>query len=269
MNSIETQIPFSYYYLNISMPKNMTLEDEGLSEIFTGDYMYFTNYQIKVNNDQYCKYHDTKNFTNYDTYLFKWMIDRDYRISFYLDKLPAGFKLSIDHDVHYYSGIPIGTKRYENDNTFKYILYNHYTFYVYVNRANNRFSIVAFYIQPLSINHKDKNQLVCAKNPDDYKKNFFDHEKVLLYELDNNNDFISVPFTYDVLFTESTIPFSSRWDHYKHLENDKIHWFSLVNSGLIILIFSLVVLYIFTRSLKRDIEVYNTVHIFLKIACYK
>ena len=50
MNSIETQIPFSYYYLNISMPENLIELDEGLSEIFTGDRTYLTNYEVIDNN---------------------------------------------------------------------------------------------------------------------------------------------------------------------------------------------------------------------------
>jgi transmembrane 9 superfamily protein 2/4 len=260
MNSVETQIPFSYYYLNISFPKNLTKEEEDLSELFTGDYNYKTNYEVHINEDEYCKYLDTKKFTQYDTYLFRWMIDRDYRINFYLDKLPAGFNNILHSDVHYYSGIPIGNKTLNSDGSWSYKLYNHYTFTVHVNKNNNKYSVVSFYALPLSINHKSKNDTKCARDKDSYNKNFRDHESQLLYENGNeNNSPYDIVFTYDVIFRESKIPFSSRWDHYMHLDNDQIHWFSLLNSGLIILIFSIIVLYIFTRALKRDIEIYNTV----------
>lgn len=54
MNSIETQIPFTYYYLNISTPEPLVQTDDSLGELFTGDYTYFTNYEVKPYNlDKY------------------------------------------------------------------------------------------------------------------------------------------------------------------------------------------------------------------------
>jgi transmembrane 9 superfamily protein 2/4 len=259
MNSVETQIPFSYYYLNISHPIDLKKEDEGLSEIFTGDYNYITNYQVNINKDEFCKHLDSKLFQQYDTYLFKWMIDRDYRVNFYLDKLPAGFNFTMDTDVHYYGGIPIGYKEFQKyDGSYKYVIYNHFTFNVHVNKNNNKYSVVSFYIYPLSINHPSKDDLKCAKDKNTFNDNVRNHEKQYLW--DNSTQSFTVQFTYDVVFREAKVPFSSRWDHYMHLDNDQIHWFSLINSGLIILIFSIIVLYIFTRALKRDIEIYNAVN---------
>jgi transmembrane 9 superfamily protein 2/4 len=210
---------------------------------------------------------DNKTFPSSEVSLFKWMIDRDYRINFYLDKLPAGLNFTITHDVHYYSGIPIGYKEYNIDGTFTYILYNHYTFNVHVNRNNNKYTVVGFHILPLSIRHNGKDDLKCAIDKDSYNANFRNHERQTLMEL-GKDESMSIDFTYDVVFRDSNIPFSSRWDHYLHLENDKIHWFSLINSGLIILIFSLIVIYIFCRALKKDIEIYNTV-VFNNIASYQ
>jgi hypothetical protein len=55
MNSIETQIPFTYYYLNISTPNPLTQTDDSLGELFTGDYTYFTNYEVELYNSDKCK----------------------------------------------------------------------------------------------------------------------------------------------------------------------------------------------------------------------
>ena len=41
-----------------------------------------------------------------------------------------------------------------------------------------------------------------------------------------------------------------------HLSSD-IHWFGLLNSNLIILIFTFVIIFIFCRAIKRDIDLYN------------
>jgi hypothetical protein len=54
MNSIETQIPFTYYYLNISKPNPLVQTDDSLGELFTGDYTYFTNYEVGLNNIDKC-----------------------------------------------------------------------------------------------------------------------------------------------------------------------------------------------------------------------
>jgi hypothetical protein len=66
-------------------------------------------------------------------------------------------------------------------------------------------------------------------------------------------------FTYDVHFELSQITMTSRWDHYLDLHEDNIHWYNLINYFIIILIISAVIVYIFLRSVKRDIDIYNTV----------
>ena len=67
-------------------------------------------------------------------------------------------------------------------------------------------------------------------------------------------------YTYDVVFYDSKIEWASRWDHYLHSnKSENIHWFSILNSNLIILIFSVLIAYIFCRVLKKDIDYINTV----------
>jgi len=95
--------------------------------------------------------------------------------------------------------------------------------------------------------------LKCSKDKENYNLNFYDVEKQLLRN--------KIIFTYDVVFELSNVSFSSRWDHYLHLDSDKIHWYNLINSSLIIIIISSVVVYIFMRAVRREIEVYNTVTI--------
>ena len=42
-------------------------------------------------------------------------------------------------------------------------------------------------------------------------------------------------FTYDVLFKPSDIKWASRWDTYLQMTDDQIHWFSIINSLMIVL----------------------------------
>uniref|UniRef100_A0A0D3GYA4 Transmembrane 9 superfamily member n=1 Tax=Oryza barthii TaxID=65489 RepID=A0A0D3GYA4_9ORYZ len=64
-------------------------------------------------------------------------------------------------------------------------------------------------------------------------------------------------FTYDVDFKESDIKWASRWDTYLLMTDDQIHWFSIVNSLMIILFLSGMVAMIMLRTLYRDISKYN------------
>lgn len=206
------------------------------------------------------------------------MINRDYRTNWFLDKLLAGhviYDKTTKTAKHKYEGVPIGYSL-EIDNKVEYYIYNHYTFFVDLNydKVNDKYMIVNFLIMPSSI--LQSNEPACSKNSAfDYMK-ALDHPKQTLtatllaapkdMELIQNKDSdiikfepFDVVFTYDVIFKPSDTIFTSRWDHYKHITGDKIHWYNLLSSILIILMFAVVVLYIFCRALKRDIEIYNTV----------
>ncbi|KAL2655245.1 hypothetical protein AAZV13_04G055900 [Glycine max] len=64
-------------------------------------------------------------------------------------------------------------------------------------------------------------------------------------------------FTYDVEFQESDVKWASRWDAYLLMNDDQIHWFSIVNSLMIVLFLSGMVAMIMLRTLYRDIAKYN------------
>ena len=66
-----------------------------------------------------------------------------------------------------------------------------------------------------------------------------------------------VVFTYDVMFKMSDIRWASRWDTYLQMMDDQIHWFSIINSLMILLFLSGMVAMIMVRTLRRDISQYN------------
>ena len=55
----------------------------------------------------------------------------------------------------------------------------------------------------------------------------------------------------------STIRWASRWDTYLMMVDDQIHWFSIINSLMIVLFLSGMVAMIMMRTLHRDISKYN------------
>ena len=50
---------------------------------------------------------------------------------------------------------------------------------------------------------------------------------------------------------------ASRWDTYLLMTDDQIHWFSIINSLMIVLFLSGMVAMIMMRTLHRDISNYN------------
>lgn len=58
-------------------------------------------------------------------------------------------------------------------------------------------------------------------------------------------------------FQESNIKWASRWDTYLLMNDDQIHWFSIINSLMIVLFLSGMVAMIMMRTLYRDIANYN------------
>jgi transmembrane 9 superfamily protein 2/4 len=159
MHSSKNQVPYSYSFLGLNSPGNVSHPKEGITELLTGKRMSYTNYYVFMNQNETCAWAYTKNFTEKDIKNYKWLIDRKYHITYYLDKLPSGFltyyKKRIYADqrvpyINYFSGIPIGYKEGK-----KYHLYNHFVFYVKINEKNNKYQVVDFYISAHSAKQSD------------------------------------------------------------------------------------------------------------------
>merc|ERR1719254_166291 len=66
-----------------------------------------------------------------------------------------------------------------------------------------------------------------------------------------------IVYTYDVQWIESSVRWASRWDNYLKMTGGQIHWFSILNSLMIMLFLSGMVAMILLRTLYRDITKYN------------
>jgi len=64
-------------------------------------------------------------------------------------------------------------------------------------------------------------------------------------------------FTYSVEWETSTLAWASRWDTYLSMSNAQIHWFSILNSLVVVLFLAGVLAAIIIRTLKKDIANYN------------
>lgn len=68
---------------------------------------------------------------------------------------------------------------------------------------------------------------------------------------------VEVTYTYSVYWVESDIAWATRWDRLLHVTDPSIHWFSLVNSTVFVVLLIGMVSTILTRALRKDIARYN------------
>ena len=61
-------------------------------------------------------------------------------------------------------------------------------------------------------------------------------------------------FTYSVKWEESPIRWASRWDIYLNMADVQIHWFSIVNSVVVVFFLSGIITMIIIRTLRRYVK---------------
>lgn len=68
-----------------------------------------------------------------------------------------------------------------------------------------------------------------------------------------------VQFTYEVNWEASDIRWASRWDTYLAMSDVQIHWFSIINSVVVVFFLAGILTMIIVRTLRRDIAKYNKI----------
>ena len=64
-------------------------------------------------------------------------------------------------------------------------------------------------------------------------------------------------YTYDVYWELSDISWASRWDAYLRMPGGRVHWFSILNSLMVVLVMSSIVAMIMMRTIRRDLARYE------------
>jgi transmembrane 9 superfamily protein 2/4 len=160
----------------------------------------------------------------------------------------------------YDRGYPVGfTAAAEPGGAAQHYLNNHARFTILYNRdpETDLSRIVGFEVEPASVKHRYKNRW----DPVNPQLETCNAERHPLDSLAAPPQPVAegeeVVFTYDVVFKASDIRWASRWDTYLQMNDDNIHWFSIVNSLMIVLFLSGMVAMIMVRTLRRDISQYN------------
>jgi transmembrane 9 superfamily protein 2/4 len=275
LTSTKTQLAFDYYDLPFFRPEVIINAAENLGEILTGNKIENTAYELKLYQEESCKILGRKVYTKEEVAKFKAKIDEDYTVNLMADGLPAATHVPLQnsqstylaYDHGYHVGGTIRTTGAGPNEAPKYYLNNHIRITVFFHQPgeSEEARIVGLEVEPFSINHEadskkkwdDENPPALCQNSLKHK---FDDDYPQKIKLDSEKN--SVVWTYDVRWESSEIKWASRWDLYLSAgtaETAEVHWFSIINSLLIVLFLSGMVAMILVRTLHRDLNRYNRV----------
>ncbi|MDA9766654.1 transmembrane 9 family protein [bacterium] len=258
LTSTVTQLPYDYYALPYCKPDKIKHAAENLGEVLRGDRIENSLYSLEMRFDDRCKVQCRKELSEQEAKTLKGMIKDEYRVQMILDNLPVGMTRYVEDEQgrrkKYERGYPVGFtttdgKAYVNNHIRFTILYHK-------DQETDLSRIVGFECEPFSVDHKykkwsDDKPLLKTCDP---RQQVYVSEGSAPQEVKPGEEIV---YTYDTLFKESDIRWASRWDTYLLMADDEIHWFSIINSMMIVLFLSVMTALIMLRTLHRDITVYN------------
>lgn len=66
-----------------------------------------------------------------------------------------------------------------------------------------------------------------------------------------------IVYSYDVYWDTSDITWASRWDAYLRMPGGRVHWFSILNSLMVVVVMAGIVAMIMVRTIRRDLQRYE------------
>jgi len=248
MTSSQTQLPFEYYSLEFCKDKDViTYHSENLGQILRGERIVNTPYIIKMNKNSECSVLCTdKVWKAEESKEVDYRISHEYFVHLIMDNLPCAtrFEMPDTNEVQYEPGYRLGFTK--DDKSY---INNHlkFTLKYHKDEDSNLYRVVGFLIETHSL---DKDSVVVN---DDNTCTIKD-QKPQLISLKEDNPLL---FTYSVSWQQSDVKWASRWDIYLEMSDTQIHWFSIINSIVVVFFLSGIITMIIIRTLRRDIAKYN------------
>ncbi|KAK6527786.1 hypothetical protein TWF694_004766 [Orbilia ellipsospora] len=254
---VESLISYDYYheYFHFCLPKGGPEKiSESLGSILFGDRILTSPFELKMAQNETCKLLCTQTHDSRSAKFTNMRIWQGYNLNWLIDGLPAATLTSAvgDESTQFYSqGFALGSLTGGDGDKFRQpVLNNHYDIIVDYHRIPGRkekpFRVVGVVVQPSSKKPKvsgDKKIADCTVAGD----------PVQLSESGNTE----VTYTYSVIWMESPTAWATRWDKYLHVFDPRIHWFSLVNSAIIVIFLTGMVSMVLLKTLRKDIARYN------------
>mmetsp|Transcript_124630 Transcript_124630/g.349041 ORF Transcript_124630/g.349041 Transcript_124630/m.349041 type:complete len:752 (+) Transcript_124630:99-2354(+) len=199
---------------------------------------------------------------------FRRLIERQYRVQLQLDSLPV---LMRSKELNYaVRGYPVGFKaplapgqvKAKRDKSDVFV-YNHLKFAITYHEDPSQFQgirITGFDVHPVSIAHDVPNGPVNPRTKLSSCQGFNvenDPGKYLKLSFEETAA-VDIVYSYDVQWIPNTMEWTDRWDVYLvGAPDDDIHYYSIVNSLMIVLFMTGAIATIMIRTLRKDIAGYN------------
>lgn len=218
---------------------------ESLGSILFGDRILTSPYELYMLKNETCKALCEVTFNLEAISFVDERIWQGYNLNWLIDGLPAGqlWKDSVTETEFYSPGFALGSV----DEDGQVTLNNHVDLWIdYHELGPKKMRVVGVLAQPSSRKG--------SKALDGGKADCGDEaQPLLISELVDN----PVTWTYSVYWRPSPTAWATRWDKYLHVINPRIHWFSLINSAVIVIFLTCMVGTILLRALRKDIARYN------------
>lgn len=207
-------------------------------------------FELKMMVNETCKkLCDTEKFDQSSAHFVNRRIAQGFALNWLVDGLPAGQLIEdeVTNTKFYSQGFALGS----NDDTEMH-MNNHYDILIDYHElaGEDQFRVVGVIVQPSS----RQSQSDGSGEGVNYQNHCGQGGPPLT--LDENGE-TEVTFTYSVYWMPSSTAWATRWDKYLHVFDPKIHWFSLINSAVIVVFLTITVVSILLRALRRDIARYN------------
>ncbi|OVA04277.1 Nonaspanin (TM9SF) [Macleaya cordata] len=274
LTSIETELPFSYYSLPYCKPPGgIKKSAENLGELLMGDQIDNSPYRFQMNVNESVYLCTTNPLNENEVKLLKQRTRDLYQVNMILDNLPA-MRYAKQNGINIqWTGYPVGYAPPQSNEDY---IINHLKFKVLVHKYEGSFKIigteegmgviseaekekasgyeiVGFEVVPCSVK-RDPEAMLKLKmyDPVDPVNCPVDLDKSQIIREQER-----VSFTYEVEFVKSDIRWPSRWDAYLKMEGARVHWFSILNSLMVIFFLAGIVFVIFLRTVRRDLTRYE------------
>ena len=198
-------------------PKDVS---ESLGSILFGDRIFSSPFELNMLQNRSCRaLCGEQKFDQRSAKFVNRRIWQNYNLNWLIDGLPAGQpytdpSTSTDFTLR---GFPLGMV----DKEQKPLLNNHYDIVIdYHDAGKDQYRVVGVLVVPSSRSGYKEGDDSCGSPA-----------KPIILDEDGET---TVQWTYGVYWRPSTTAWATRWDSYLHVFDPRIHWFSLINSTVIV-----------------------------------
>uniref|UniRef100_A0A6B2KZX5 Transmembrane 9 superfamily member n=1 Tax=Arcella intermedia TaxID=1963864 RepID=A0A6B2KZX5_9EUKA len=235
-------------------------KSENLGEVITGNRIESSLYELKMLQKSTCLKLCQKDLTAQDILNFKDLIKDEYVVQWQVDSLPAAVKARSQKtgEYVYETGFSLGYESTSTDEPKQSYLNNHVHITINYNQVpstteseeEKQYHVILFEVEPRSIAYPS------GENWEETCRQAVSGNGGQRYSLDETHPG-PVIYTYSVDWKETPTTWDDRWHNYLALQGEgQIHWFSIINSLMIVFFLSGLVAMIMARTIRRDFMKY-------------